>query len=96
MSGIFTPAECSIYKTGNYLRTTAVHIRRGISIKRWRSKMKTLIAALALLSLATGPVFAQTFMPQGPHAGYGFSSNSPALTGGGSFGHNRLQQELGN
>jgi hypothetical protein len=58
--------------------------------------MKTIIAALALLSLAAGPVFAQTIM-QTPHPGYyaGYQ-NSPALTGGGSFGHNRLQQDLGN
>jgi len=58
--------------------------------------MKTLIAALALLALAAGPVFAQTVI-QTPQFGYhGFSPNSPALTGGGSVGHNRLQQELGN
>jgi len=57
--------------------------------------MKTLIAALALLSLAAGPVFAQTYIP--PQRGYyGLSPNSPAITGGGSLGHNRLQQELGN
>jgi hypothetical protein len=53
--------------------------------------MKTLIAALALLSLAAGPVFAQSYVPR-----YGFNPNSPALTGGGSLGHNRMQQELGN
>jgi hypothetical protein len=59
--------------------------------------MKTLIAALGLLSLAAGPVFAQTFIPQVPPAGYyGFNPNSPALSGGGSLGHNRMQQELGN
>jgi len=59
-------------------------------------KMKTLIAALALLSFAAGPVFAQTVI-QTPHPGYyGVSPNSPGLTGGGSFGHNRLQQDLGN
>jgi hypothetical protein len=53
--------------------------------------MKTLIAALALLSLAAGPVFAQTYFPrQGGY--YGVSPNSPALTGGGSLGHNRLDQ----
>jgi hypothetical protein len=58
--------------------------------------MKTLIAALALLSLAAGPVFAQTII-QTPQLGYyGGNNNSPALTGGGSFGHNRLQQDLGN
>jgi hypothetical protein len=56
--------------------------------------MKTLIAALAFLSLAAGPVFAQTIM-QTPHPYIGVQ-NSPALTGGGSFGHNRLQQDLGN
>jgi hypothetical protein len=56
--------------------------------------MKTLIAALALLSLAAGPVFAQSFVPQSAvQAGYyGISPNSPALTGGGSLGHNRLDQ----
>jgi len=58
--------------------------------------MKTLIAALALLSLAAGAAFAQTII-QTPQLGYyGASHNSPALTGGGSFGHNRLQQDLGN
>jgi hypothetical protein len=57
--------------------------------------MKTIIAALALVSLAAGPVFAQSYVPQLP--GYGLiSPNSPAITGGGSFGHNRLQQQLGN
>jgi hypothetical protein len=62
--------------------------------KGWRSKMKTLIAALALLSLAAGPVFAQTII-QTPQSGYrGVNPNSPALTGGGSLGHNRLQQEF--
>jgi hypothetical protein len=56
--------------------------------------MKTLIAALALLSLAAGPVFAQTII-QTPQSGYrGVNPNSPALTGGGSLGHNRLQQEF--
>ena len=58
--------------------------------------MKTVIAALALLSLATGPVFAQTVI-QTPELGYyGVNPNSPAVTGGGSLGHNRIQQELGN
>jgi hypothetical protein len=53
--------------------------------------MKTMIAVLALLSLAAGPVFAQSYVP--PQGGYyGISPNSPALTGGGSLGHNRLQQ----
>ena len=56
--------------------------------------MKTIIAALALISLAAGPVFAQTII-QSPQPGYSVN-NSPALTGGGSFGHNRLQQDLGN
>jgi len=56
--------------------------------------MKTLIAALALALLAAGPVFAQT-MIQVPQSGWA-AQNSPALTGGGSFGHNRLQQDLGN
>jgi hypothetical protein len=66
----------------------------GFPFKRWRSKMKTLIAALALLSLAAGPVFAQTII-QTPHPGYyGVNPNSPGLTGGGSLGHNRLQQEF--
>jgi hypothetical protein len=64
-------------------------------LKRWRSKMKTLIAVLAFLSLAAGPVFAQTIM-QTPQPGYWVNPNSPAVTGGGSLGHNRLQQELGN
>jgi hypothetical protein len=54
--------------------------------------MKTLIGA----SLAPrGPgVWAQTFI-QIPHPGYcGADPNSPALTGGGSVGHNRLQQRF--
>jgi hypothetical protein len=56
--------------------------------------MKTLIAALALLSLPAGPVFAQTAV-QTPHPGYyGVNPNNPALTGGGSFGHNLLQQRF--
>jgi hypothetical protein len=56
--------------------------------------MKMIITALAFLSLAAGPVFAQTIIqPQVPHLGYyGVNPNSPALTGGGSLGHNRLQQ----
>ena len=54
--------------------------------------MRTIIAALALLTLAAGPVFAQTII-QTPHPGYyGVNPNSPALTGGGSLGHNRLDQ----
>jgi hypothetical protein len=53
--------------------------------------MKTLIAALALLSLAAGPVFAQTYIPA-QRGYYGLNPNSPALTGGGSLGHNRLDQ----
>jgi hypothetical protein len=57
--------------------------------------MKTMIAALALLTLAAGPVFAQSYVPPSgyvPQSGYGINPNSPALTGGGSLGHNRLQQ----
>jgi hypothetical protein len=58
--------------------------------------MKTIVTALALLSLAAGPVFAQTII-QTPRPGYyGVNPNSPAITGGGSLGHNRLQQDLGN
>lgn len=58
--------------------------------------MRTLIAALVLLSLAASPVFAQTLI-QTPHPGsFVINPNSPALTGGGSLGHNRMQQELGN
>jgi hypothetical protein len=53
--------------------------------------MKTLIAALALALLAAGPTFAQTII-QTPHPGYVVNPNSPGLTGGGSLGHNRLQQ----
>jgi hypothetical protein len=55
--------------------------------------MKTLISALALLSFAAGPVFAQTYIPRSGYVTpgfYGVSPNSPALTGGGSFGHNQL------
>jgi hypothetical protein len=54
--------------------------------------MKTVIVALALLSLAAGPVFAQTVTQ--PQVHFGVNPNSPALTGGGSLGHNRLQQEF--
>jgi hypothetical protein len=59
--------------------------------------MKTTIAALALLSLAAGPVFAaSSYVPQSayfPQSGYyGVNPSSPALIGGGSIGHNRLQQ----
>jgi hypothetical protein len=53
--------------------------------------MKTMLAALALLALAVGPVFAQSYIPP-QHGYYGVNPNSPALTGGGSLGHNRLQQ----
>jgi hypothetical protein len=57
--------------------------------------MKTMIAALALLSFAAGPVFAQSYVPPSayvPQSSFGVNPNSPALTGGGSLGHNRLQQ----
>jgi hypothetical protein len=57
--------------------------------------MKTMIAVLALLSVATGPVFAQSYVPPSgyiPQSGFGMNPNNPALTGGGSVGHNRLQQ----
>jgi hypothetical protein len=58
--------------------------------------MKTLISALTLLSLAAGPVFAQSYIPGSgyvPQPGYyGVNPNSPALTGGGSFGHNQLDR----
>ena len=53
--------------------------------------MKTIIAAFALLSLAAGPVFAAgAYVPQSaPQTGYyGISPSNPALTGGGSLGHN--------
>jgi hypothetical protein len=57
----------------------------------WRSKMKAMIATLALGLLAAGPVFAQSYIP--PQRGYyGINPNNPALTGGGSLGRNRLQQ----
>jgi hypothetical protein len=58
--------------------------------------MKTLIAALALLSLAAGPVFAAGSPSFGTMQSgyYGLNPNSPALTGGGSLGHNRLQQSF--
>jgi hypothetical protein len=61
--------------------------------------MKTMIAALALLSAAGGPVFAAnpafatgSYVPQSGYVPgyYGANPNSPALTGGGSIGHNRL------
>src|SRR5262249_45217061 len=70
------------------------HVPHG-PVKRWRSKMKIIIAALAVLSFVAGPVFAQTII-QTPHPGYYGGNTSPALTGGGSLGHNRLQQDVGN
>jgi hypothetical protein len=63
--------------------------------------MRTMIAALTLLTLAAGPVFAaspvfgtSSYVPQSGYVpgSYGANANSPALTGGGSLGHNRLQQ----
>jgi hypothetical protein len=57
----------------------------------WKSKMKAMITTLALGLLAAGPVFAQSYIP--PQRGYfGFNANSPAITGSGSLGYNRLQQ----
>jgi len=62
--------------------------------------MKTLMAALALLSLGAGPVFAAGSPSFGTSLGttlpgyYGVNPNSPALTGGGSLGHNQLQQRF--
>jgi hypothetical protein len=58
--------------------------------------MKTLVAALALLSLAAGPVFAANSPDFGTiqPGYYRVNPNSPALTGGGSLGHNPLQQEF--
>jgi hypothetical protein len=53
--------------------------------------MKTLIAALALITVAAGPVFAQSYVA--PQRGfYTLNPNSPALTGGGSLGHNQLDR----
>jgi len=62
-------------------------------------EMKAMIAGLALFSLAAGPVFAAgAYIPQSayvpPSGYYGFNPNSPALTGGGSLGHNQLQQRF--
>jgi hypothetical protein len=48
-------------------------------IRRWRSKMKTLIAALALLSLAAGPVFAQAII-RVPHPGLSSTYGGDAWT----------------
>jgi hypothetical protein len=59
------------------------------------TKMKVIITALALLSLAAGPVFAAgAYVPQSAYVpGYlGVNPDSPPLTGGGSMGHNQLQQ----
>jgi hypothetical protein len=56
-------------------------------------EMKAMIAALALVLLAAGPVFAQNIIQTPQSGNYLVNPNSPALTGGGSFGHNRLQQE---
>jgi hypothetical protein len=56
--------------------------------------MKAIIAALVLVLLAAGPTFAQTVIQQRDF--YWVNPNSPDATGGGSFGHNRLQQDLGN
>ena len=86
MTYVLQPDHC--HDAGK-LHTDARH-----SVKRWRSKMKTLFAALALLSLAASPVFAQTII-QTPNPGYNVvNPNSPGLTGGGSLGHNRLQQQF--
>jgi hypothetical protein len=71
-----------------------------ISDERRKSKMKTMAAALAQLTLAAGPVFAAgpyvPLFPYVPQPGYyGINPNSPAITGGGSIGHNWLQQASG-
>jgi hypothetical protein len=60
--------------------------------------MKTMIAVLALVLLAASPTFAagSPIFGTAQPGFYGISPNSPALTGGGSVGHNRLQQEIGN
>jgi hypothetical protein len=42
--------------------------------------MKTLIAALALLSLAAGPVFAAS-SPSFPHSNYWVGTDDPDFTG---------------
>jgi hypothetical protein len=50
--------------------------------------MKTLIAALALLTLAAGPVFAQTYIqPQGGY--YPLTPDDPAWAGQGPNWHHR-------
>jgi hypothetical protein len=92
---MFGPAECSRKQTAHYLRIIELHMQCVCPLKPWRSKVKTIVAALALLSLATGPVFAAGSPSFGTmQPGYYVNPNSPALTGGGSLGHNRLQQEF--
>jgi hypothetical protein len=52
--------------------------------------MKTFIAALALLTLSAGSLFAQSYVPA-PYGYHGFNANSPAITVerpiGNVFGH---------
>jgi hypothetical protein len=61
MTYVLQPDECQM--PASAIRTL------GFPFKRWRSKMKTLIAALALLSLAAGSAFAQTTI-QTPRPGH--------------------------
>jgi hypothetical protein len=50
--------------------------------QQWRSKMKTLIAALALLTLVAGPVFAQSYIPR-QDGYYQLTPDDPAWAGQG-------------
>jgi hypothetical protein len=93
---MFDPAKCSCQRKVNISGAKELHFACWASDKRWRSKEKTMIAALAPRLLAAGPVFAQgSYVSPSAylrHSGYGINPNNPAITGGGSFGHNRLLQ----
>jgi hypothetical protein len=79
---LFTADESCHQKTGHYHWTRELHFQKRhaafpVPIKRWRSKMKAMIAAFALLFLAVSPTFAassQTLHFRGdayvPQSGY--------------------------
>jgi hypothetical protein len=53
----FDLAESACQRTAHYLRVREIHIAVVFQGKRWRSEMKTIIAALALFTLAASPTF---------------------------------------
>jgi hypothetical protein len=75
-----------VLQPDQYRDASKLHMDARPLLEEWRSKMKTLIAALALLSLAASPVFAQSYIPP---QDYTLNPNSPALTGGSSLGDNQ-------